>query len=542
MPTTPRDSYDRPADRTQNTTRPARQTPPRLAGALTRPTLNTPPGLRSLAAARTGEGSPHTGPEQPVAQPDRTTRSPVSIPAIGDVTNGNPLGRAKVDRVDAWFLLDQSRSVFGDHGARFRVAETLLAGIEASGPGARYGVVHWGTEAPPELITELTPINQSASTRRKHLQADSPLGATRIAAPLHAIQDRIGQSQRLERVYVITDGQAQVDQDLRENLAALPAGTVHLLLCDPNRHCGSRREQALRAAGFASVTRLQLNEAGTPGPQLRELLADTIGLTAAERERPHNRFDSWIQKLRRWLGTLRPTSVRELLVLPLAALLVVGAWALSRHHRPALPQPANPARTLSPPARPSTHSRPHTLASTHGHRSLRSGVGMPQTLPGNTPVKPLRIELVLDGLSASVEQHELRALGGWLQTHANPATRITVMVPRKHTQTGPLTATQLQSSPTAHRFHNFASAETQAWSAGAGRRLLITYGSAFMVDGATRPATLHLIDRPGAAAPSQFTLVPGQARTLFIDVRRPRILAATVARAVIAMTHMKPVP
>ena len=135
---------------------------------------------------------------------------------------------------------------------------------------------------------------------------------------------------------------------------------------------------------------------------------------------------------------------------------------------------------------------------------------------------------------------ELHALGLWLETHANPATRLAVLDPSSRSAVAGLSAGELatmRAIPRACRHRQLAMRIASALRRGRGRRLLVLFDHRPM---AAPPATAVLALRavPGAQLPDPVDVSPNHTLRLEIDSRRPHVLAATIARAVIKLTGM----
>jgi hypothetical protein len=179
--------------------------------------------------------------------------------------------------------------------------------------------------------------------------------------------------------------------------------------------------------------------------------------------------------------------------------------------------------------------RDHGTARQPGH-SL-AGVAMPATLPGSVPVRPLRIVLILGpGLSSTEARREVRVLGRWLGRHTNHRTRLTVIDVPNRSSTGPL-GWRRWGHLGGGRFASLAADLHEGVAAGEGAALIIAFGRrAITAPGA---ASLHLIDRRGATLPSTVALRVGGRLSQRIDIARPRTLAATIARGIVSLSHLR---
>jgi hypothetical protein len=185
------------------------------------------------------------------------------------------------------------------------------------------------------------------------------------------------------------------------------------------------------------------------------------------------------------------------------------------------------------------HSAAHVPLASH-HTAGLAGVGMPGTLLGTVPTKPIRVVLVINGtFTPAVELRELRALGTWLQAHINPASRITVINIADLKTTRALSP-RLVGSVLPHYPALAAPAAVRAGlHAGHGAALLVALRSnvGMRLRNLTR---LRISTRNGAREPRDLGLRPGRSATVVIDPRRARSFAATVARAVILVSRLRP--
>ncbi|MEY2443006.1 MAG: hypothetical protein QOJ46_2432 [bacterium] len=215
-----------------------------------------------------------------------------------------------------------------------------------------------------------------------------------------------------------------------------------------------------------------------------------------------------------------PHISRWLLLLPLLLLLAVGL--------PALLSPGDDKR-----AAPAPSSAGLSLP----------GVGMPdlRTAPDDPP--PARVALVVDDTySPAALQRELRSLGAWLRANHAPDTRVSVIDAATGRASAPLSAAALargdlgrgalaRGAPTRSR--TATRAAIRAAFNGRGRRLLVNVGSPAPASSAS---TLTVVARRGAGAPASVPLRRGRRSRVAIDSRRPDALAASVARALIAIS------
>ncbi len=272
---------------------------------------------------------------------------------------------------------------------------------------------------------------------------------------------------------------------------------------EPERDGSDTRDPRPAAApGELSGLRLLLD-------QLDQLLRDPT-LTLALR-RFTDKLVGALRGLR--LPRLRiPHMPRWLLLLPLLLLLGLGLPALfsSGDEDRSAPAPAAGSGEIALPA-----------------------VGMPdlQAAPDDPP--PARVALVVDDAYAPADlRRELRTLGAWLAANHAAGTRVTVIDAAAGRASAPLSAAALAGGAPA-RAQASTSAAIDSAFAGRGRRLLVDVGSSAPASSASR---LNVLTRRGAGAPASVPLRRGRRSSVAIDARRPDALAASVARALIAIS------
>lgn len=165
------------------------------------------------------------------------------------------------------------------------------------------------------------------------------------------------------------------------------------------------------------------------------------------------------------------------------------------------------------------------------------GVGMPQVRLAPDKVPQVRVALVVDGAyDQAALRRELRALGGWLAANHAPGTRVSVIDGASARASGALPASALASARPRRQRASTAAAVRSAFAREPERRLLVAVGDAAAPRSA-RASTLRVTTRRGAAAgaPSGALQRSRQARVT-IDERRPNALAASIARAIMAIS------
>lgn len=173
-------------------------------------------------------------------------------------------------------------------------------------------------------------------------------------------------------------------------------------------------------------------------------------------------------------------------------------------------------------------------AASSGGPSLPA-VGMPDVLPQPDAVGPVHVALVLDRTYDTVAlRRELRALGAWLDENHAPGTRVSVIDATSARASPPLKAARLAEAVTSRQRASTASAIRAALARENGRDLLVTLGTTAHAPGTAK--TLRISPRPGPASGSSLTLAQARRARVTIDDRRPNALAASVARAIMAVS------
>ncbi len=168
-------------------------------------------------------------------------------------------------------------------------------------------------------------------------------------------------------------------------------------------------------------------------------------------------------------------------------------------------------------------------------------VGMPQVLAAPDDVRPVRVALVLDRTyDTPALRRELRALGGWLTENHAPGTRIAVIDAPSARASVPLDAARLGGASPARQRTSTAAAIRSALARRNGRGLVVTLGTAASAATAASASgaakTLQIATRPGPATGSSTVLERRRRARVTIDERRPNALAASVARAIMAIS------
>ncbi|MBW3652600.1 MAG: hypothetical protein KY433_03210 [Actinobacteria bacterium] len=167
------------------------------------------------------------------------------------------------------------------------------------------------------------------------------------------------------------------------------------------------------------------------------------------------------------------------------------------------------------------------------------GVGMPDVRIAPAKVPPVRVALVLDGTyDAPALRRELRALGAWLAVNHAPDTRVSLVDAQRGRASAPLRAEDLPTARLGRQSPSTTAAIRSAFARQKGRRLLVTLGT---TTPSSTASTLRIATRRGARAGpgSTAALARRRASRVTIDERRPNALAASVARAVMAVSGQR---
>ena len=226
---------------------------------------------------------------------------------------------------------------------------------------------------------------------------------------------------------------------------------------------------------------------------------------------------------RRWHAASPSRPLAGLVAAPIAALLLLGL--LSRDHREE--QDHAPAAVAS--------AHPRAVDASSAERSPGPiGVDMPETLPGSRPVQPLQIVLASDGSYPTRGwRRELRALGRWLMTHHDRRTRVRLIDARSRRVSRQLPAAALGGGLATRRVASLGRGLALTHATPPRRqRLLVTLTVDQLTTVDPQTATLRLLPRANAPH-GAVALRAGDVARTSIDPRRPRAVAAAVARAAV---------
>ena len=194
--------------------------------------------------------------------------------------------RELAQKVLAVFATDDSGSMYGSFGdptgIRYAAARSLVAMQRRSGGGLA-GVVHWGTSAPEEMVTPLVDVRRKRRLLDRGLQIPKTLGGNDLPAALRRVAEMLPPLDRndIPLVFVITDGIEDVTAETHAAVAALPKGSVHMLLVDCSNGCSEEMEQAWRTVAFGSFTRLPHFDTKAMAMALATAYAQSLGLSLA---------------------------------------------------------------------------------------------------------------------------------------------------------------------------------------------------------------------------------------------------------------------
>lgn len=161
-------------------------------------------------------------------------------------------------------------------------------------------------------------------------------------------------------------------------------------------------------------------------------------------------------------------------------------------------------------------------------------VEMPDVGPAPAKVPQVRVALVLDRTyDAATLRRELRALGAWLAVNHAPGTRMSVIDAQSARASRPARGVDLAGVRPAGQRPSTAAAVRSAFGHQRERRLLVTLGTAAP---SSTGSTLRIATRRGASTASSTPVGRGRRFRATIDDRRPNALAASVARAIMAVS------
>lgn len=238
-------------------------------------------------------GGAHAVIPAPAHPRPKRVAQPIVLPAM---VGAPPAEQAKrVKRSAAIFVIDDSGSLYfgagGDtSGIRYAAAQSLVGLMRRAGGGAA-AVIHYGSEAPAEMVTPLLDVKRDGRSLKRALRIPVPnLGGTNVASGLARCAPLLqGRPTADPVVYLIGDGLESVSGSAHAALAALPPHSVHLLLVDKLGACDAALEAGWRSLPLGSVTRLDVFETKAMAWQLADIFAAAIGLQMPGDSRPKAR-------------------------------------------------------------------------------------------------------------------------------------------------------------------------------------------------------------------------------------------------------------
>jgi len=186
-----------------------------------------------------------------------------------------------------------------------------------------------------------------------------------------------------------------------------------------------------------------------------------------------------------------------------------------------------------------TDPKNNTRAMSATRHAGLTGVGMPNTGPGNVPLKPLTVIVNITGAdSKKVMRGDMAQLGDWLGTHHGRARMAVVSGTRSTALVDP---SKIGATPMNRTIRSLPSFERRTFAGHSGQRLLVTVGS----QEPPRPpgaASLWLPTTSDAPVVDVVALADHEAVRQPVDGRRPGVIAATTARAVISLARLHEIP
>ena len=215
----------------------------------------------------------HPRPERPA--------SPVYLPPfIGASSN---VVKSRVARTVVFFLFDDSGSMYGRYGdprgVRYAVGRSVTDLMSRSG-GGRAGAIHWGTDAPIHMVLHPVDVRKGKQTLKAAMVVPPNLGGNDLPLALRRAVEVTPPLAKDDTVfyYVITDGGEPVTPAMHAAVAALPPGSIHVLLVDNYGICDAAMEAAWSTCAFGSWTRLASFDTKQMATQIAEIFAASIGL------------------------------------------------------------------------------------------------------------------------------------------------------------------------------------------------------------------------------------------------------------------------
>lgn len=248
-------------------------------------------GRGGLALGATG-GACSVVPAPVYRRPRRVARPIVLPPMIGASADEQA---ERIEGAAALFVIDDSGSLYfgagGDTtGIRYAASLSLIGLMRRIGGGAA-AVVHYGSDAPAEMVTPLLDVKREGRRLKRALTIPAPsLGGTNVASGLARCAPLL-QSRPFPNpvTFIIGDGLENVSAKAHAAVAALPPESAHLLLVDKLGACDAALEAGWRSLPLGSITRLDVFDTKAMAWQLAEIFASSMGLQMPSSAGPNAR-------------------------------------------------------------------------------------------------------------------------------------------------------------------------------------------------------------------------------------------------------------
>lgn len=219
------------------------------------------------------------------SRPTKADAQPINLPPLTGKRKDEIARLAR--RTVTLYLPDDSGSMYGTFGdptgIRYAAARSLDRLQRQSGGGLA-GVVHWGTDAPMDMVTRPVDVKKCRRVIEKALVIPPSLGGNDLPAALRRAAEILpNNGDYLPLIFVISDGIEDVTDETHEAVAGLPPSSVHLLLLDRSNWCSGEMEEAWRSVAFGSFTRLEhLDNTRTMAIELAQIYAKALGVSLAD--------------------------------------------------------------------------------------------------------------------------------------------------------------------------------------------------------------------------------------------------------------------
>lgn len=247
-------------------------------------------GRASLTLSQVG------APSRLIPSATERVRGPAAFREVVHLTPPQRWRDGCVNCVDLVLLTDSSGSMYGPWGdpsgirraAALSVVALLARGATSRQEGPRVGVVHFGSDAPLELVLPLTSVGDRRIIEHA-LRLPASLGGTNVAAALARGREILSDdAHRLPLVVVITDGIEVVGDEVARELARLPRGAAHVVLVDHGHGCTIELETLWRRLPLGSFERLNVLDTDQLSWQVADVVARAVGLSLPPLNSRHN--------------------------------------------------------------------------------------------------------------------------------------------------------------------------------------------------------------------------------------------------------------